>query len=354
MKQDEKNLTGAVIAGCEIIREIGRGNSGIVYLAHQLKLDRQVACKVIFPDLQDSDEFLGNLFTEAANVAKLSHPNVIQALSAGSTEEGLNYFLMEYVDGHSLEYIRANTPEIISTDFLLTISIQLADALEYAWKKHRMIHGDIKPGNLLITQGNVLKIADLGLAISALADSGDKGDVMVTPLYTAPEIINGSSSGPDPRSDIYSFGVMFYELACGRAPFTGTVEEILRSHLSETPQPLIVMNPDLDRELAQFIDSTLAKDPADRPADWTTVKNTLTAIREKLRKPRAAADPAAPAIQPEIGSGPVRRKQTSWSAEKSRKGSKFLAKFPWLLPAVLLILIAAALATIPFSMGLFK
>ena len=150
MIDNHQDLSGKIVAGCELIRQLGMGNNGVVYLANQQKLNRLVACKIISPDLQEDPDFLDTLYAEASNAAKLSHPNIIQALDAGD-DNGLKYFLMEYVDGDSLEHIRANAPEMLSTRFLLKISLQLVDAMDYVWKNHKMIHGDIKPGNLLIS-----------------------------------------------------------------------------------------------------------------------------------------------------------------------------------------------------------
>jgi len=342
----KNGFAGRSVAGCDLIRELGRGSNGVVYLARQQKLNRQVACKIMAPELQDDPYFLDNLFAEAANAAKLSHPNIIQALDAGD-DGGLKYFMMEYVDGDSLEDIRLNTPEKISTDFLINISLQLASAMDYAWSEHGMVHGDIKPGNIMVSRRDqMLKIGDLGLARSSNGASGDPEEVMITPLYAPPEIISQQTSTPDQRSDIYSFGVMFYELACGKAPFTGTIEEILHGHLEITPEKLIVMNPDLDMELAKLIDSMLAKDPADRPADWKSVKQKLMAIKQKKTA-------QMPDIGGEMLSGTSKNMlNTSWAVGK--KKHQMFDKFPWLLPALLIIIIATALISIPFSLGLFQ
>ena len=350
MNTGYNELAGRVIAGCELIRELGRGNNGIVYLANQKKLNRQIACKIISPELQEDPDFMDNLFAEAANAAKLSHVNIIQALDVGDAD-GLKYFLMEYVNGSSLENIRTKTPEVISTKYLLELAIQLTNAMDYAWSQHGMIHGDIKPGNILISQDNVLKVGDLGLARSSNGATGDPADVMITPLYAAPEVIAQQSNDPDPRSDIYSFGVMLYELACGAAPFTGSVEEILQSHLYTAPQPLITMNPDLDRDLAQFIDSMLAKNPDDRPADWKKVRANLQMIYKRLY-PAAAGHSGDGTVTRTVKTAAALPPGASWSAEK--KELKLLEKFPWLLPLVLILIIAMALISIPFTMGLFK
>lgn len=356
MTRNSNELVGQSVAGCELIRELGRGTNGVVYLAKHKQLNRQVACKIISSDLQEDPDFLDNLFTEAANAAKLSHPNVIQALDAGDSD-GIKYFMMEFVDGNSLEYIRTNSPEMISTEFLLNLSLQLAVAMDFAWCNHKMTHGDIKPGNIMLTrEDRILKVGDLGLARSSNGATGDPADVMVTPLYAAPEIITQQQISPDPRSDIYSFGIMLYELFCGTTPFTGTVEELLQSHVYQMPKPLFKMNPDMDKELSQLIDSMISKNPEYRPKDWKALKVALQGIYNRLH----------PAVQvPKVGNSaagqaPPILNQTSannigksWSAEEQKKKT-LLEKAPWLLPAALLVLILIALLSIVINLGLFK
>lgn len=282
MKQGIELSAGDQLAGYTIIRELGRGNNGVVYLARQNVLERQVACKVLLPETASDPGYVEAFFREARNAAKLSHPNIVQALDVGE-ENGLNYFIMEYVDGEMLETIRVKNPERFTPLFMLRIAVQLADALDYAWKQHKMIHGDIKPENIMLQHsGGIAKLADLGVARVAGTQSDDS--LMATPLYVAPEVILGNG-GADPRNDIYSFGVMLYELFCGYPPFTGTAHELIQKHVSEYPLPLIQAAPDLDRELAEFIDRMLAKLPENRPQSWQEIRDVLQKIleREKIR-----------------------------------------------------------------------
>jgi serine/threonine-protein kinase len=275
-----------------IISELGRGNNGVVYLAEQQPLDREVALKVLLPEHSRNEEYVQLLMNEARAAARMCHPNIVQALDAGSIG-GCCFLAMEYVRGRTLEHIRIESPEIISFEFLVGISIQLADALDYAWNNFQLTHGDIKPENLLISDdGRTLKLADLGLAHVSGRVNSDDGSIMATPMYVAPEVVSGSGGGV--RSDIYSFGVMFYELIAGEPPFRGNTETLLRCHLEVPAPPLSSVNPDVPPELAEFTDRMLAKSPDDRPQSWQEVKSFLEEFRDRrfrTAKPATAPEP---------------------------------------------------------------
>lgn len=331
-------LIGKEIAGCKLIRELGSGSSGVVYLAYQKSLDRNIACKLFDPEDEDGESYVDNLFNEARNAAKLAHPNIVQALDVGTTEEGINYFLMEFADGRSLESIRLESPENITVKFLLDCAIQLASALNYAWEKYQMIHGDIKPGNMLICNGgNQLKLCDLGLARSG---SDVQEEPMITPLYAAPEIIRQDST-PDQRSDIYSCGVMLYELICGVAPFSGSLENIIDGHLNHTPPPVLQQNPDMDRELAAFIDRMLAKNPAERPGSWKEVRLFLGNLRKKLYETAVPANTFSEDNQKKV----VVTEKSSWVPEMNNSSANINRK-TWLVPVILLGIMFVAVAAI--------
>ena len=273
---------GTVLAGYRIESELGRGNNGVVYLARQESLDREVAFKVLLPELAAEPGYVTNFLREARLAARLDHPNIVQAYDAGPTSEGYYYFAMELVIGPSLEDIRRTSPEKLTFDLIFRLSIELADALEYAWSVHHMTHGDIKPGNLLISQETGgLKLADLGLARVSGSRTGD--DIMATPLYAAPELIRGEKTDFGIKSDLYSFGVMLYELLCGSPPFTGSPEKVLEQHLYATPQPLLTRNPDLEPKLVAFVERLMDKDPAGRPESWQEVGAFFSAMLSSAR-----------------------------------------------------------------------
>ena len=287
-----------------IVSELGRGNNGVVYLAEQQSLGREVALKVLLPEHSSNREYIDLLMNEARSAARMCHPHIVQALDAGNIDN-CYYLAMEYVRGRTLENIRLESPELISLDFLIDISIQLADALDYAWQNFQMTHGDIKPENLLICERTkALKLADLGLAHVSGRVSSEDGSIMATPMYISPEVASGDSEG-SVRSDIYSFGVMFYELLAGQPPFRGDTETLLRLHVETPAPPLAAANPDVPPELAEYTTRLLAKSPEERPESWQAVKDFLEAFRAS-RRPADTAE-AQPEEQESQGDSPLPR-----------------------------------------------
>lgn len=279
---------GTLLAGYRIESELGRGNNAVVYLAEQQSLGRKIALKILLPELAAEPGYVASFLREARLAARLDHPYIVQAYDTGATPEGYYYFAMELVTGPSLEEIRRQTPERLTFEFIFQISIELAEALDYAWNTHRMTHGDIKPGNLLISEeSETLKLADLGLARISGGKTGE--DIMATPLYAAPEVIRGEQSD-GVRSDLYSFGIMLYELLCGAPPFVGSPQKVLNQHLYSPPQPLAERNPDLSPALVAFVERLIAKDPEKRPADWNEVR-LFFQKRLDLRRNRSISIP---------------------------------------------------------------
>ena len=311
IKNTPESLLGTEIDGYLLESILGYGTYGVVYLARHVMMDRYFAFKILQAEFSEDTESVNSFFQECKVAAKLEHPHVVQAFKAGRTPEGLCYFVMEYVNGQSIEKIRVNTPEQLSLEFLLNISCQLADALDYAWESCRIIHRDIKPDNLLITAAGQLKLADLGLAGAGSRNA--PGEIIATPLYMPPETAMGYGTS-DMTGDIYSFGIMFYELSAGIPPFTGSIEALQKAHIEQTPPPLLAANPDMDPELARYIDSLLAKDPAMRPQSWKEVKQFLTAAKERLFAPERYILPAVEEADPEADrkAEKSRRETASW------------------------------------------
>lgn len=268
---------GTVIAGYRIEEPIGQGGMGVVYRAEQINLQRPAALKILSDELADEPGFVESFFHEARIAANLTHPNIVQAYAAGTTKEGINYFAMELVEGESLDVKLRRTGPLAPVP-AVEVALQLAGALEYAWNTRKMCHGDIKPDNVLITHDGTVKLADLGLARSMYEESARR-DVMVTPLYAAPELISGKQTSVSLRSDMYSFGAALYHITVGHPPFeSGKVEEIYRRHLTEAPVVPADVNSAIPAGLSRLIMRLLEKEPEKRPADWTEIVTALSQI----------------------------------------------------------------------------
>jgi len=277
--------TGAVIADFIILEELGRGGMGIVYLAHQISLDRPAAVKILAEHYANNAEFVVNFIKEARAAAKLNHPHIVQAYAVGE-DEGIFYFAMEHIDGETMKQV-LKREKIIAVDHAVTIIQQIAEALDYAWKEARLIHRDIKPDNIMITKNGRAKLADLGLSkVAGEAEDADSDEVMGTPQYISPEHLTGAPM--DVRSDIYSLGATFYQLVTGRFPFEGkTPTEIARKHLEEPLVPPHVVNPDIPIAVGQVIEKMMAKNIKNRYQDAEQLVEDLRMVR-RGKKPTAA------------------------------------------------------------------
>ena len=267
-------VQGTVINGYRIEREIGRGAMAVVYLATQLDLGRPVAFKVLSSELSADTDFVTRFFNEARSAAALSHPNIIQAIDAGQTADGLYYFCMEYVDGETLLDILKRDGRIPAAKALEWFG-QIADALNYGWELHKFTHGDIKPENIMINRQGQAKLADFGLARVDGHDYSGKV-IMLTPLYAPPELIRGERFSEECRPDIYAFGASLYHALAGTPPFPGTDAQIvIQRHLTEELEPLSHRNMLIPKELSDFVAHMLVKDMAGRLNSWKTIMEGL-------------------------------------------------------------------------------
>ncbi len=296
--------SGAIVAGFRIENEIGRGGMGVVYRATQLNLSRPIALKVLSDELSSDAAFVETFFHEARSAASLSHPNIVQAYDAGVTRDGLYYFAMEYIDGETLE-VKVSRSGPLSPRSAFQLALKISAALGYAWKVRRLCHGDLKPDNILVSSSGDIKLADLGLAKSMYEESV-KRDVMVTPLYAAPEIISGKVTSANLASDIYSFGATLYHITVGEPPFKSEkIEDIYRRHLSEAPVPPAERNREIPESLSSIILAMLEKDPAKRPASWEEVSTLFTEAQDAYRLTHTAVDARPPVSRALLATGIV-------------------------------------------------
>ena len=287
----QTRLSSGAIVGDFIIRErLGEGGMGTVFLAHQISLDRAAAVKVLHGRYGADGAYIEDFVREARAAAAINHPNIVQAYAVGE-DEGLFYFAMEYVRGSTLKQVLTHGGRIVP-DRALDIAIQVAGALDFAWRSQGLVHRDIKPDNIILTGDGSVKLADLGLA-RKMADTASDGtqELYGTPQYIAPEHLLGSRG--DNRSDIYSLGATLFHALSGHFPFEGaSPAEIAQKHLSEPLPPIRDICPDVPPALAQVISVTLAKRPRHRYQDAAVLLADLEAVRQGL-EPSAVLDPEA-------------------------------------------------------------
>src|SRR6202521_21410 len=247
--------------------ELGRGGMGAVYLAEQPGLGREVAIKELIPSAASDPTALKRFLQEAQVMARTSHPNLVQVHDM-ELMGSINYLVLEFVRGRSLREWINQSP--IPPPQVFAVMHGVLQALDYA-HRHAIVHRDMKPENVLISDEGMVKVADFGIARltddSAVGGTATKtGTTVGTPQYMSPEQV--ASSKVDGRSDLYSAGIMLYELVAGQPPFTASEADgpftLMAKHVQAPPKPPSVFRPGLNPELEQIILKSLAKRPEDR------------------------------------------------------------------------------------------
>lgn len=266
----------------EIEQILGRGAMGVVYLARDPVIGRRVALKtLVLPEgAEEAEEFRARFLREAQAAGILNHPGIVTVYDAGVDEAtGLSYIAMEYVEGKSLrDLLRQGYP--FSYSEIARIGAALAVALDYAHSKG-VVHRDIKPANILITEQGQVKITDFGVARLATSNLTTTGQFIGTPNYSSPEQVTGSPV--DGRSDLFSLGVVLYELLTGRRPFAGeSLTEVSYKIVHEPAQPPSQVRPGLPPAFNPIVLKLLEKDPANRYSRGLEVARALEALRRVL------------------------------------------------------------------------
>ncbi len=275
---------GMTIGDFEVIRRLGVGGMGEVWLARQTSMDREVALKVLSPVLTNEPGFVDRFLNEVKTSAKLEHPHIVTAYYAG-VQGPINYMATSFVDGEELEQrLRREGP--IPEKEALKICRCVVDALNYAWSKFNLIHRDIKPGNIMLSRDGEIKIMDVG--ISKLGPEDRRGDdaefIEGTPHYMSPEQAQGIGD-LDFRSDIYSLGIMLFQMVTGTLPFDSPDQmEIIRQHLQDPLPSPQDFNPHLSSGCVDLILVMTAKNREQRQADWDTVIQAIDKVQKLGRK----------------------------------------------------------------------
>jgi serine/threonine-protein kinase len=259
-----EDYSGRVLDDFELVRRIGVGGMGQVYLARQRSLKRQVAIKILKDELAANVAALRRFNAEAEAVANITHAHIVQVYTIGE-DQGLHYMALEYVDGRNLRdfILKKGLPDL---PLAIEIMRQVASGLERAGELG-FVHRDIKPENILLSKKGEVKITDFGLSrcfgTDAPLNLTQTGLTMGTPLYMSPEQVRGQPV--DPRSDIYSFGVTCYHMLAGEPPFKGSAAfDVAIQHVQREPRPLGSIRPDLPPELCAIVHRMMAKRPEDR------------------------------------------------------------------------------------------
>jgi dienelactone hydrolase len=297
-------MIGRTLSQYRILEKLGEGGMGAVYVAEDTELHRQVALKVLPPEMADYPDRLRRFKQEARAVAALNHPNIVTVFSVEEAE-GLHFITMELVRGRPLTDLISG--DGLGAERLLELAVPLADAVAAAHKRG-IVHRDLKPDNVMLDEEGRLKVLDFGLAklgpaeqagtdttVAAEATVTAEGSILGTVAYMSPEQAQGKAV--DSRSDVFSLGILLYEMATGRRPFHGDNNlSILTSILRDTPQSIVDSAPRLPRPLDEIVRRCLRKDPEKRYAHAGDLKKDLDRLRSDIIS--GVSSPAVPAAAP--------------------------------------------------------
>jgi eukaryotic-like serine/threonine-protein kinase len=298
--QGPATLSGRTVSHFRIGQPLGSGGMSVVYAAEDTRLGRPVALKFLAPELVRDSQAKARFLTEARAASALDHVNLCTILDVGESEDGLLFLAMPRYDGESLERRIARGP--LPVDEAVEIAVQAARGLAKA-HEHGITHRDVKPGNLFVTRDGVVKILDFGIAkLTGKVGPTRHGTILGTPSYMAPEQTRGEPV--DARADVWSLGVVLYEMLAGRQPFVGgSGPAVVHAVLHETPEPLTHLRPEAPAELDRLLSRMLAKDPGQRHADASEV---LADLRSALGLPTTDTASPSAARRP--------RRRLAWAA----------------------------------------
>ena len=294
---------GQRIGGYELLEKIGEGGIGVVYKARQVSMGRLVALKVLHERWVGDDEFRKRFLVEARLVGRLSHPNLIQVIDVGRHRNQL-FYSMEFVDGETLE-ARVERDGPMDPADALSVAFQVTRALQYLHNR-RIIHRDVKPGNVMVMRSGQAKLADFGFVKSSLESVlSSEGEVLGTPDYISPEAARGERN-LDFRSDLYSLGATLYHMMAGCPPFSGSGSSVMEAHIRLEPPPLSGLRPGLPARFMALIERLMRKNPAERHRTFEELLADLELLRLDLEadNPARRAGPGGPqAPGGEFGAG---------------------------------------------------
>ena len=273
-------MIGKIISHYKILEKIGGGGMGVVYKAEDTRLKRTVALKFLPPELTRDEEAKKRFIHEAEAASSLEHANICNIHEIGETDNGQMFIVMSSYEGETLKKKIEKGP--LKLKEALSIIIQIAEGLAKVHEKD-IIHRDIKPANIFITNDGVVKILDFGLAkMSGQTQLTQLGSTVGTAAYMSPEQVQGVKI--DKRTDIWSLGIVFYEMLTGELPFKGDYEQaVIFSVLNEEPEFLSKIRTDVPRQIEEIINKSLSKNPGKRFSNVTEIINALQPALEELK-----------------------------------------------------------------------
>lgn len=274
----------------QIIEELGRGAMGIVYKAHDPQIDRLVALKVLRQDRLTSEDFIQRFLKEAKAIGRLSHPHIVTVYDVGE-DHGTIYIAMEFLEGKPLNQVMGERK--FGFKEIIEIGIQAAETLDHAHQKG-IIHRDVKPSNILLQTSGQIKITDFGIAHiedPSASVQTQAGEILGTPAYMSPEQV--MSRPVDGRSDLFSLGIILYELVTGRRPFVGeNLAALFNSITQEIPSQPIRIHPELPQDLSQIIMKCLNKKQEERFQSGKALAEALKTTLLKMEPMAAELGPS--------------------------------------------------------------
>ena len=317
----------------KIIRKLGSGGMANVYLAEDQELGRRVAIKILNERHANDDQFVERFRREAKNAAGLSHPNIVAIYDRGEAE-GTYYIAMEYLDGRSLKELivaRGPAPVHVAIDY----ARKILDALRFS-HRNGIVHRDIKPHNVIVDAEGRVKVTDFGIARAGTSQMTEVGSIIGTAQYLSPEQAKGAPV--DQTSDLYSVGIVLYELLTGKVPFTGdSPVEIAMKHISAIPEPPSSLRPDIPEDLDLIVLRALGKTPEERYPSAEEMDKDLARVAQGLGVSRETEEAATmilarsqvtPATM--VAAPPRPPAEVLYEYEQPRRGRP---GWPWLLVA---------------------